>query len=145
MVRNRRGTRTLPCTHLVIARLDPIMIELMVPEIATTVVGCVIFPAVDAPGFMRTGVACLSSRGVQPVRASPTAASERAMVLTAVRPRAVWTLDLRGATGLGGMAPLPAANAEGEAWVGPRHLEAGHIPSKLDGATNESLGSCTAD
>jgi hypothetical protein len=121
------------------------MIESMVPKIAATIVGSVIFPAIDTLGFMRAGVTCLSSGGVQPVKASPTTASERVVVLTAVRPRAVWTLDLRGMTGLGGMAPLPAANTEGKAWVGPCRLEVSHILPKLDGATDESLGSSTAD
>jgi hypothetical protein len=47
------GARAIARTHLVIARLDPLLVKAMSPKVTLAVIRCVWFPAVGAPGDVR--------------------------------------------------------------------------------------------
>jgi hypothetical protein len=142
----KQGARPRSHTHLVIARLDPLLIKAMVPKVALAVIRSVRFPAVGAPGSMRARSALWRSQsGGNRVRVPLATSRQGAMVFLAVGTRASRTLALESVARRRGVTPLPAPDAEGRPRVRPGLLEDSNVLSKLDFTLDEGLSPGATD
>jgi hypothetical protein len=142
----KQGARSGSLSHLVIAGLDPLLVEAVGPEFALAGICSVIFPTIDASGGVGARLPLRCSRnGGNHSHVSPATARQCAVVLTAVGARTSRTLDLGSATCLGGVTPPPAFRTERGARVCPSFLENGNPPSELDSTPDEGLSPRTVD
>jgi hypothetical protein len=135
------GARTAPCTHLVVASFDPLLVKAVSPKVTLAVIRCVWFPAVGAPGDVRAWGA-LGGRGNRGVSLGVTLAASRedTVVILAVWAQAYRTPELGGAARRRGVTPSPASRAQRGARISPGHPEIRGVLPKLDSLPDEALG-----